>query len=233
MSGARAGTPATTALERADFGSAGDFAYAALRREIMEGRLARGQRLREQELSSLLQVSRTPIREALSRLQADGLLVLLPRTGLAVTDLDDGAVTELYETREALEGTAAHLAARYANPRDIAALRGLLEAEEAAPDDPGNLPALNRAFHDALYAAAHNRFLLKSLQALHDSVTLLGPTTLTAPGRREQARAEHRRVVEAIERGDAVVAEAEMRAHVRNGFPLRQAMRGGGDPSRT
>ena len=210
---------------RADFGSAGDFAYAALRREILEGRLPRGQRVREQELSALLQVSRTPIREALSRLQADGLLVMLPRMGLAVTDLDDAAVTELYETREALEGTAAHLAARYANPRDITALRGLLGDEAAAQGDSASLLAVNRAFHDALYAAAHNRFVLKSLQALHDSVTLLGPTTLTTPGRREQAQAEHRRIVEAIERRDAVVAEAEMRAHIRNGFPLRQAMR--------
>ncbi|WP_431285700.1 GntR family transcriptional regulator [Humitalea sp. 24SJ18S-53] len=213
-------------VQRGNYASAGDFAYAALRREIMEGRLTRGQRLREQELSSMLQVSRTPIREALSRLQAEGLLETLPRTGLAVADLDDAAVVELYETRVALEGTAANLAAHYANPRDISLLRALLVDEEAAPNDAPTLQLLNRAFHDALYAAAHNRFLLKSVAALHDAVTLLGPTTLADPARREQARAEHRRIVDAIERRDPVVAEAESRAHVRNAFPLRKAMRG-------
>lgn len=219
------GIAAMTA-QRGDYSSVSDFAYAILRREIMEGRLVPGQRMREQELSEMLQVSRTPTREALSRLQADGLLVLQPRTGLAVAALDDSAVIEIYETREALEGTAALLAARYANPRDIAALRFLLQAEELDAADPATLPRHNRAFHEALYNAAHNRFLLKSLRALHDAMALLGPTTLSAPGRREQARAEHWRIVDAIERRGGATAEAEMRRHVRNGFPLRQAMRG-------
>ncbi|MBX6374386.1 MAG: GntR family transcriptional regulator [Acetobacteraceae bacterium] len=214
-----------TAGTRQDYASASDFAYAALRRAIMEGRLRPGQRMREQELSEMLQVSRTPIREALSRLQSDGLVVFTPRVGLTVATLDDAAVVELYETRAVLEGAAAQLAARYANPRDIATLHALLRAQEEVPPDPAALFRHNRAFHEALYSAAHNRFLLKSLQALHDAMSLLGPTTLAAPGRREQAHAEHCRIVEAIERRDAAAAEAEARQHVRNGFPLRQAMR--------
>ena len=213
------------AANRQAYASAAEFAYARLRGEIMDGQLPPGHRMREQELSERLQVSRTPVREALSRLQADGLLVMQPRSGLAVAELDDAGVIELYETREALEGTAAQLAARYANPRDIAAMRSILAAEELAPDDPVQQQRHNRAFHAALLAASHNRFLVKSLQVLHDALALLGPTTLVRPGRREQAQAEHRRVLEAIEKRDSVAAEAEMRAHVRHGSEVRQTMR--------
>ena len=213
------------AADRQAYGSAAEFAYATLRGEIMDGQLPPGHRMREQELSERLQVSRTPVREALSRLQADGLLLMQPRSGLAVAELDDAGVIELYETREALEGTAAQLAARYANPRDIAAMRSILAAEELAPDDPVQQQRHNRAFHAALLAASHNRFLVKSLQVLHDALALLGPTTLVRPGRREQAQAEHRRVLEAIEKRDSVTAETEMRAHVRHGSEVRQATR--------
>ena len=220
MSAPRARLP-----DRQAYGSAAEFAYATLRGQIMDGRLPPGHRMREQDLSERLRVSRTPVREALSRLTADGLVAMQPRSGLAVAELDAAGVIELYETREALEGTAAALAARYANPRDIAALRAALEAEAAAPQDPAAQARHNRAVHAAVLAAAHNRFLLKSLQALHDALTLLGPTTLASPGRRAQAEAEHRRVVEAIERRDAAAAEAEMRAHIRHGAAVRQAMR--------
>jgi DNA-binding FadR family transcriptional regulator len=134
-------------------------------------------------------------------------------------------VIELYETREALEGTAAHLAARYANPRDIAAMRTILAAEALAPEDRMLQQRHNRAFHAAVLAATHNRFLLKSLQALHDALTLLGPTTLASPGRREQAQEEHRRVLDAIERRDPAAAEREMRAHVHHGAEVRHAIR--------
>lgn len=211
--------------DRHGHASAAGFAYATLRGEIMDGQLPPGHRLREQELSERLQVSRTPVREALSRLEADGLLVMQPRSGLAVAELDDAGVIELYETREALEGTAAQLAARYANPRDIAAMRGMLAAEALAPDDPAQQQRHNRAFHGALLAASHNRFLVKSLQVLHDALALLGPTTLLRQGRRAQAEAEHRRILEAIEKRDSATAEAEMRAHVRHGAEVRQMMR--------
>lgn len=213
------------AADRQQFASAGEFAYVRLRGEIMDGKLPPGHRMVEQELSERLQVSRTPVREALSRLLADGLLEQQPRVGLAVAQLDEAAVIELYETREALEGTAAHLAARYANPRDIAAMRQLLAAEADAVEEPGVLQRHNRAFHEAMLAAAHNRFLLKSVQAMHDALALLGPTTLVRGNRRKEAEAEHRRVLEAIERRDSSAAETEMRAHVRRGGELRQSMR--------
>lgn len=215
----------TRLTHRKAYASAADFAYAKLRGDIMEGRLLPGHRMRELEISESLKMSRTPVREALSRLQADGLLAMQPRSGLAVAELDDAGVVELYETREALEGTAAYLAARHANPRDIAALEAELAIEAALPDDPIRQQRQNRAVHAAILAASHNRFLAKSLLALHDALALLGPTTLAIAGRRTEALQDHRRIFEAIVARDAARAEAEMRAHVRAGAAIRQELR--------
>lgn len=213
--------------DRNRFASAADYAYACLRQGIVEGRLEPGRRIREAELAGWLGISRTPLRHALSRLELDGLLEILPRAGLVVSSLDEQAVVELYDTREALEGAAAGFAALAATERDIDTLRALLEDGVNPPSDGLALYQLNRAFHEAIYAAAHNRFLLKSLRALHDSLALLGPTTLTAPGRPEAAHKEHQRIVNAIRARDRAEAETAARAHIRNGFPLRKRMRSG------
>src|SRR5690606_4762822 len=98
-------------VDRDRFPSAAEYAYACLREGIVEGRLEPGRRIREAELAAWLGISRTPLRYALSRLELDGLLEMLPRIGLVVSSLDEQAVIELYETREALEGVAAGFAA--------------------------------------------------------------------------------------------------------------------------
>jgi DNA-binding GntR family transcriptional regulator len=213
------------AAERERFGSAADYAYATLRAEILEGRFAPGRRMREIELSERLGVSRTPVRAALSRLEGEGLLALVPRVGLVVATLEPDAIAELYEMREALEGTAASLAARHAGPRDIAALRELIEVERTLPRDPAVRAQHNLAFHQAIYAAAHNRFLVKSLYALHDAIALLGPTTFAGEGRPEHAEQEHARIAEAIAAQRPEEAETAARGHVRQAFTVRQAMR--------
>lgn len=212
-------------VKRTEYPVAADYAYARLKGGILDGYLQPGARLREAELASLLGISRTPLRQALARLELEGLLEVLPRAGLVVSSLDDQAVLELYNTREVLEGAAAAMAAEKATQVDIERLASMLEEEQPIPTDPSELRRLNRSFHDALYDASHNRFLIKSLHGLHDALALLGPTTLTAPGRPQVAHEEHRSIVEAIARGDGAAAEAAARAHVRNGLPLRRRMR--------
>ena len=216
---------ASPPLDRARFGSAADYSYAVLHREIVAGRFAPGRRMREIELSEWLGVSRTPLRQALSRLEVEGLLVMTPRTGLVVASLDEEATGELYEMRETLEGAAAALAARHASPREVAVLKEMVATEAKLPRDPEMRAQHNLAFHRAIYAAAHNRFLVKSLHALHDSIALLGPTTFAAPGRPEKAQREHARIAEAIAGHDPKRAEAEGRAHVRNARTIRERMR--------
>jgi DNA-binding GntR family transcriptional regulator len=213
--------------------SAADYAYAALREEIVEGRFPPGRRMREIELASWLGISRTPTRQALSRLEIEGLVALQPRAGLVVSSLDAAAMEELYEMRGALEGTAAAMAARHASARDVEALVQLVEAEGALPEDPAIRYRHNLAFHGAIYQAAHNRYLMKSLQALNDAIALLGPTTMGVAGRLADAHEEHRRIVAAIAAQDGDKAESEARAHVGRALDLRRRMRdgGAGDPA--
>ena len=195
--------------------SRSEAAYELLRSAVMAGLLQPGQRLREVDVSAWLDMSRTPVREAFRRLERDGLITFAPHRGMTVTELDHGAVTELYHMREVLEGTAASLAAQHATEAEIAALADIVAREAALDGDSGLLAAHNVSFHNAIYAAAHNRYLLRSLNSLRDSMALLGETTYAVPGRVEAAIAEHRVVVGAIARRDPAAADSAMRAHMR------------------
>ena len=195
--------------------SRADLVYASLRDAIWEGRIGRGERLREEEIARTLGVSRTPVREALQRLQQRGLLVNRLGRGLTVAELSKREVIELYAMREILEGSAARFAAQHATGPEIEILYGLQRELSAAPDDALRLVTLNRRFHQAIYDAAHNQYLTQALDALHDSMALLHATTFRAPNRRRESDEEHRRIIAAIERHDADEAEAIARDHIR------------------
>ncbi len=204
-------------------GGLSEQAYRAIREAIQEGWLAPGQRVLELELCAWLKMSRTPVREALRRLQSDGMLVHAAGGGLSVAQHDLRAVAELYDVRESLEGTAAALAARNGDVTEVHILEAMLDSHRRLPDDPKVHARENALFHEHIYRAARNRFLLKSLQDLHDAVALLGRTTFAAPGRIREAWSEHEAIVAAIRRHDSTEAEALARAHVRRGYQLRLA----------
>ncbi len=121
--------------------SRGDHAYDTLFGAIESGSLKPGTRLREVELSEWVGASRTPIREALGRLEGEGLIARDPSRGMIVAELDHGLVAELYVMREVLEGTAAGLAARHASDAEIDALRTLARAR---PGDRGTTRCASR-----------------------------------------------------------------------------------------
>lgn len=198
-------------------------AYQALREAIQKGELTPGTRLREVELAERLGISRTPIREALSRLESEGLVANEP-AGLVVTKLDHSMMSELYVMREVLEGTAAALAARHASDVEIAVLREIADHDDELLDDPEKLAANNRFFHEMLYRCAHNRYLLKTLNTLHESLALLGPTTLAIPGRSQESALEHQELVSALERRDPVAAEQLIRRHIRAAYKARLSL---------
>lgn len=204
-------------------GGLAEQAYRAIREAIQEGRVLPGQRVPELELCAWLKMSRTPVREGLRRLQSDGMLVHAVGGGLAVAQHDLRAVAELYDVRESLEGTAAALAARNGDETEVHILQAMLDSHRTLPNDPKVHARENALFHEHIYRAARNRFLLKSLQDLHDAVALLGRTTFAAPGRIEEAWSEHEAIVSAICRHDAAAAEALARTHVRRGYQLRLA----------
>ncbi|NJO24423.1 MAG: GntR family transcriptional regulator [Sphingomonadales bacterium] len=216
--------PTRDPADRDRYDSAADYAYAKLHTAIVEGHFSPGRRMREIELASWLGISRTPTRHALSRLEIEGLLEVRPRTGLVVSSLDETAMEELYDMRAVLEGAAAAMAAHHASPREVAALEQLIKDEARLPIDPAVRYRHNLVFHRAIYAAAHNRFLMKSLHALHDAIALLGPTTLGAKGRLPDAAREHRLIVEAITKRDGARAEEAARRHILKAVELRRTM---------
>lgn len=196
--------------------SRGERAYARLKKDIATGVMPPGSRVRETEIAERLGISRTPVREALRRLEGDGLIVHAPHQGAVVAQLDHQSVIELYDMREMLEGTAARYAARHASEAEIQDLGELVESERAAAGDPGARAELNRAFHASLYRAGHNRYLLRALLALGDAMILLGGTTLAAEERFQAALGEHADIVAAIAARDPDRAEATARTHIRN-----------------
>lgn len=193
----------------------GELAYARLHSAIQAGTLEPGKRMMETEVADWLKMSRTPAREAMRRLETEGLLVHEPRQGLVIAKLDHAAVMELYTMREVLEGTAARLAARYASELEIEQLRELIAIEKRLKGKYEELSAHNQRFHQALRHAAHNRFLLRALITVRDSMGLLGKSLMTMPQRAATAAKEHEQIVRAIEKRDADAAEEAARAHVR------------------
>jgi len=195
--------------------SRADFVFESLRDAISDGRLAVGERVREEEIARELGVSRTPVREALQRLHQRGLLVFGNGRGLVVAELSQHQVLQLYAMREILEGSAARFAAQHATAADIAILYRLQKELADAKPDALLLVTLNRRFHQAIYEAAHNQYLLQTLNMLHDSLALLHNATFRVPSRRADSDEEHRRIVAAIEKHDPGAAEEAAREHIR------------------
>jgi DNA-binding GntR family transcriptional regulator len=203
--------------------SRAEFVYGQLLDAISEGRL-RGVRIREEDIAKTLGVSRTPVREALQRLQERGLLTVGAGRSLVVVELGESQVLELYAMREILEGSAARFAAQHAGAEEIALLRRLNETYIAAFGEPDRLVPLNRRFHRAIHDAAHNRYLTQALDAVHDSLALLHNTTFRVPLRPERSEFEHGRIIAAIERRDPDEAEAAAREHISMAMRTRFEM---------
>jgi DNA-binding GntR family transcriptional regulator len=200
-----------------------DFVYGQLRAAIRSQELKPGDRLREADLAERLGVSRTPVREALRRLEADGLVQLAPPRGFVVTELTHRRVMELYAMREELAGVAARFAAEQASPMEIQTLQELV-AQQGAASDGAEAAEHNNRLQEAITSAAHNEFLTRAANSLTDVLELLGTTTYSMPGRIEAGWQENQAIVEAIARRDGAAAEQAARLHVRNAAKLRVQM---------
>jgi DNA-binding GntR family transcriptional regulator len=195
-------------------------AYNEIKKRILTGFFTASDRLREIEVANMLEMGRTPVREALKRIQDEGLLTHEPRRGLVVTTMDQQGVSELYAMREVLEGAAAGFAARHATDAEIANMEAILH-EAADGADPVEL---NLQFHQSIYSAAHNRHLIRSLQSLTDTTYLLGRSTLMTPARADIAMDEHREIVAAIRSRDPNRATEVARKHINQALLERLKM---------
>ncbi len=218
----RASATARGATTRRDGGkSSAQEAYELLVNAIEHGELIAGMRMREVELAERYGISRTPIREALKRLEAQGLVTHTPNQGAVVTTLDFNRMAELYLMREILEGTAARLAATRATNTEIEVLAEMIENDRHHPDNPKLLARTNRKFHRQLNLSARNSFLSNMLENLLLSHYLLAGTTLADPERGMNSFDEHAAIVRGIREHDPDAAEAAARAHVRYAFKWR------------
>ncbi len=208
----------------ADGSSRGQAVFAALRLALREGHLRPGMRLREEQVAAAFAVSRTPVREAFSRLLGRSVLEHAGGRGVVVRSLRRSEVFELYAMREVLEGAAAALAASHAGPPEIAALEALHHRfSSLAPGAVDEAVRLNRQFHDLIRETARNRYLDAALDDLSDGIALLGETTLRDPSRHHAAIAEHGAMLDGIGARDAAAAEGAARAHIRAAFRAREA----------
>ncbi|WP_126975871.1 GntR family transcriptional regulator [Frigidibacter oleivorans] len=195
-------------------------AYTLILEAIEQGAYRPGDRLVEAELAERFGVSRTPIREALQRLETQSMVARDGRS-LIVASLDHNQLAELYVVRAELEGLAARLAAQHATPEEIRVLREMVEADRALVDDPGALSRANRRFHRMIHLSSHNRYLVQQLDLVHRSMALMASTSLAGEGRTETALAEHSAIVAAIEARDGAAAQDSLRDHISRAFETR------------
>lgn len=197
------------------------YVYEKLREAIKSGAYRSGDRVREAEIAKQLNVSRTPVREAINRLISDRLFVESHARGISVASFEQQQVRELYALRETLEGMAARMAAAHAGHDEISAMREILSEAALRFDEPEAQYLLNGHLHEAIYDAAHNRYLSQALHKLADALDLLRGTTYQVPSRPDEAHREHTRIIDAIAKRDADAAETAARAHMREACRVR------------
>lgn len=208
-------------------------AAQVLREAILNGRFQSGTRLRQTDLADRLGISRTPIREALGRLQQEGLVELLPGGGVRVALLDLHEAVELYDLREVLDGLAARLGASRAGDAALAKLRKALDRMAGCLErqDASQWFGAHVAFHDEILRASGNSRLQKLSAVVRLSIRHFHPLLLKTEHRLEDAHREHRGIYEAIAAHDAEAAERLARAHIANAkeIVLKVMAQGGND----
>ena len=199
-----------------------------LRERIFAGELAPGSYLDEPALCGALGISRTPLREALKVLTAEGLLRHEPRRGCFVAQITERDLDEIFPVIALLEGRCAFEAARNASDAELAELQLLHERLERAANARriNDYYAINFAIHEAIIALADNRWLAQVIGDLRKILKLARLQQLHAPGRLAQSLSEHLAVFAALKARDAEGAEAAMRTHLtRQRIALRELAR--------
>lgn len=202
-----------------------DAAYQTLHEAIIQGILTPGARLAEEDLASRFAVSRTPIREAILRLESEGLAERSSRKGLTVARVTLAEIVETYVVRQTLDGLAARLAAENATPTEVATLRWLNDQmREAGALSLEDFSRINYAFHAALYKASHNVYLQELMVTAYNRVRRYPGTTLADLDRQRVVVAEHDEEIDAIERRDAEHAEQLARRHISHALEVRKLL---------
>lgn len=187
-----------------------------LRDAVRRGILQPGERLMEIQLAEDLGVSRTPVREAIRKLEMEGYVIMMPRRGTYVADLSIRDINEVFEIRTSLESLASGLAAERINEDELEKLQRLL-VEIGAYIKSGDMESIVRTdteFHDLLYQASRNTRLVGIISNLREQLTRFRTTSMSFPGRLKATLEEHRKIVEAIAQGDEKAARKAAEHHM-------------------
>lgn len=195
-----------------------EMVFESLREAIIQGRLRPGERLMELQLAEELGVSRTPVREAIRKLELEGFVVMVPRKGAYVAGITDKDITEVFEVRAALEALAAGLACERITEEEMERLeRSVVQISELTErPDIEALVQEDAEFHETIYRASRNKRLSQILTNLQEQIQRFRLTTLSRPGRTRQALEEHKQIVEAISERQIELAQRLAWEHIEN-----------------
>jgi len=198
--------------------SLGNQAYQELKRFIVERQIPPGGKLNEGELANALGISRTPVREAINRLEKEGLVEIFPQRGAFVVQFSEKDIFELFLIRENLEGLAAYLAAGNISEPALSRLEECLQGfeEPFGEKDTRRYAREDFKFHQTIVMLSDARRLINLVSALHDHIRIYRLTTVGVSGRVKASLAEHRHILEALRRKEPEEAERRMREHIRH-----------------
>lgn len=190
--------------------------FDSLREAIIGGVLRPGERLMEIQMAEELGVSRTPVREAIRKLELEGFVVMMPRKGAYVAGISLKDIADVFEVRVSLEALASGLAAERITGEELEELERILVRKAELITD-GNLAAFvesDTQFHDSLYRCSRNQRLIQMLNNLQDEIQRFRSVSLAFPGRMQEALEEHRKIVEAVAERNVSEAQAAAWEHI-------------------
>ena len=195
-------------------------AYDKIYHAIASGQIKPGDRLREIQLAETIGLSRTPVREAIRKLEGDGIVIHEPRVGAVVKTMSQQEIVELYEMRIVIEVATVRLAARHISDAE---LRTLVEinAELGATSGGAETAKLNKSFHLCILNAARNRYLGTCFKVLSHNFILLGATTIETADRITVVCAQHDEIIDALESRDEDTCAKAMSIHMNTSLDYR------------
>lgn len=189
-----------------------------IRQAIIDGTFSPGERLMEIQMADEMGVSRTPVREAIRKLELEGFVVMIPRRGTYVADISIKDITEIYEIRTSLDVLAAGLAAERITDEELETLNRLLVeiGQYIADKNMEKIVEADTAFHDVLYQASRNERLCAIINNLREQLTGIRGRSMSYPGRLIETMDEHRALIDCIASRDVERAQEAARMHIEN-----------------
>lgn len=195
--------------------------YQLLREAILSGKLEPGEQITEPSIADQLNVSRTPVREAIRMLELENLIINLPRRGAFVCGIKSKKeIDDIFQIRIILEGLASELAAERIHPEQVKKLKHQSEqiAECLDQNDLKRCIAIDTAFHQIIYEASENEYLQRFLDNLFDQITRFRMSSLADEGRMNEALIEHQKLAAAIGENNSVLAREIAEKHIKNAW---------------